>query len=252
VTGNSRWVAFLVVLIAIWAAVSRLGLVDPLLLPPPLEVARTLGAGIRDGSLIVALLASLGRVCLGFTIGTTLGIGLGALTAKSQWAEDTIGRLILSLQTIPSIAWLPFAQLWFGLNERAILFMVALGATLPVAISVESGIRQMPANLARVARMMGMTPGQMLRWVTIPASVPALAVGMRNAWAFSWRSLLAAELLMATRGLGQVLMLGRELNDMAQVFAVMIVIAALGYAMDNGVFRRLEATVASRWDTALR
>ena len=107
-------------------------------------------------------------------------------------------------------------------------------------------------DIARVARMMGMTPGQMLRWVTIPASVPALAVGMRNAWAFSWRSLLAGELLMATRGLGQVLMLGRELNDMAQVFAVMIVIAALGYAMDNGVFRRLEAMVASRWDTALR
>jgi NitT/TauT family transport system permease protein len=243
---------FLVVLIAIWAAVSRLELVDPLLVPPPSAVALALIGGIRDGSLIIALLASLGRVCLGFGLGTLLGIGLGTLTAKSRWAEDTIGRLILSLQTIPSIAWLPFAQLWFGLNERAILFMVALGATLPVAISVESGIRQMPANLARVARMMGMSPGQMFRWVTIPASIPSLTVGMRNAWAFSWRSLLAAELLMATRGLGQVLMLGRELNDMAQVFAVMFVIAGLGYAMDNGVFRRLEGHVASRWDTALR
>ena len=201
---------------------------------------------------MIAVLWSLSRVCVGFAIGTTLGIGLGALTAKSRWAGDTIGRLILSLQTIPSIAWLPFAELWFGLNERAILFVVALGATLPVAISVESGIRQMPTNLSRVARMMGMTPGQMLRWVTIPASVPALTVGMRNAWAFAWRSLLAGELLMATRGLGQVLMLGRELNDMSQVFAVMILIAGLGYLMDNGVFRRLEALVASRWDIAVR
>ncbi len=97
-----------------------------------------------------------------------------------------------------------------------------------------------------------MTPGQMLRWVTIPASVPALAVGMRNAWAFAWRSLLAAELLMATRGLGQVLMLGRELNEMSQVFAVMILIGVLGYAIDQGLFRRLEAVVASRWDVAPR
>jgi NitT/TauT family transport system permease protein len=252
VTGNLRWGAFLVVLIATWAAASRLGLVDPLLVPPPLAVARTLIAGFRDGSLVIALLSSLGRVCAGFSIGTVLGIGLGALTAKSRWAEDTIGRLILSLQTIPSIAWLPFAMLWFGLNEKAILFVVAIGATLPVAISVESGIRQLPANLSRVARMMGMTQGQMLRWVTIPASVPALAVGMRNAWAFAWRSLLAGELLMATRGLGQVLMLGRELNDMAQVFAVMILIAVLGYVIDQGLFRRLEALVASRWDVAPR
>lgn len=243
---------FLLGLIAIWAAASRLGWVDPLLVPSPGAVGATLVAGIRDGTLVIALLASLGRVCAGFAIGTVLGIGLGALTAKSRWAEDTIGRLILSLQTIPSIAWLPFSMLWFGLNERAILFVVALGATLPVAISVESGIRQMPANLARVARMMGMTPAQMLRYVTIPASVPALAVGMRNAWAFAWRSLLAAELLMATRGLGQVLMLGRELNEMSQVFAVMILIGVLGYAIDQGLFRRLEAVVASRWDVAPR
>jgi NitT/TauT family transport system permease protein len=252
VTGNLRWGAFLLLLVASWAAASSLRLVDPLLVPPPWEVGRTLVAGIADGTLIIALLASLGRVCAGFALGVILGTALGALTAKSVWAEDTIGRLILSLQTIPSIAWLPFSMLWFGLNERAILFVVTMGATLPVAISVESGIRQMPANLARVSRMMGMTPGQMLRWVTIPASVPALAVGMRNAWAFAWRSLLAAELLMATRGLGQVLMLGRELNEMSQVFAVMILIGVLGYAIDQGLFRRLEAVVASRWDIAPR
>src|SRR5205814_193751 len=153
VTGNLRWGVFLLGLIATWAAASRLRLVDPLLVPPPWAVGATLVAGIRDGTLLIALLASLTRVCIGFTIGTVLGIGLGALTAKSRWAEDTIGRLILSLQTIPSIAWLPFAMLWFGLNEKAILFVVALGAMLPVALSVESGIRQMPANLERVARM---------------------------------------------------------------------------------------------------
>jgi NitT/TauT family transport system permease protein len=243
---------FLLALIGIWAAASSLRLVDPLLVPSPWAVGATLVAGIRDGSLVIALLASLARVCAGFVIGTVLGIGLGALTAKSVWAEDTIGRLILSLQTIPSIAWLPFAMLWFGLNEKAILFVVALGATLPIAISVESGIRQMPANLARVSRMMGMTSGQMMRYVTIPASVPSLAVGMRNAWAFGWRSLLAAELLMATKGLGQVLNLGRELVEMDRVFAVMILIGVLGYAIDQGLFRRLEAAVASRWDVAPR
>lgn len=243
---------FLIALIATWAAVSRAGIVDPRQLPPPLAVGQALVDGFRDRTLALALLASVGRVCAGFAIGAVFGIALGTLTAKSQWAEDTIGRLIVSLQTIPSIAWVPFAILWFGLNEKAILFMVALGATLPVALSVESGIRQLPANLSRAARMMGMTPGQMLRWVTIPASVPALAVGMRNAWAFAWRSLLAGELLLPTRGLGHLLKLGHGPNAMAQVFAVMVLILLMGYGMDQGLFRRLEAMVASRWDVAAR
>lgn len=251
-TGNLRWVVFLIALIATWAAASRWGWVDPRQLPPPGDVGRALVKGFRNGTLSLALLASVGRICAGFAIGGACGIVLGTLTAKFQWAEDTIGRMILSLQTIPSVAWVPFAMLWFGLNEKAILFMIALGATLPVAISVESGIRQLPANLSRAAHMMGMTPGQMLRWVTIPASVPALAVGLRNAWAFAWRSLLTGELLLPTRGLGHLLKSGHSPDALAQVFAVMALIILLGYIIDRGFFRRLEAMVASRWDLATR
>lgn len=192
------------------------------------------------------------RILIGFGASLVIGVLLGSFIARSRLAEDTVGRLVLSLQTVPSIAWLPLALLWFGLNEKAIIFVVLVGSTLPITISVESGIRGIPLNQLRVARMMGTRPTQMLRWVTIPACIPALTVGMRNAWAFAWRSLMAGELLVASAGLGQVLTLARELNDMAQVFAVVLIIGILGYFIDQGLFRRLESHVAARWEVAPR
>jgi NitT/TauT family transport system permease protein len=223
-----------------------------MLLPSPEAVARSLWLGVLDRSLVIATLASMRRILIGFSISLVIGIALGAATARWRLAADTIGRLVVSLQTVPSIAWLPFALLWFGLNENAVIFVVVIGSTLPITISVESGIRNIPLNLLRTGRMMGANPWQMLRMVFIPASIPALTVGMRNAWAFAWRSLLAGELLVASKGLGQVLTLSKELNDTAQVFAVMFIIGLMGYAIDQGMFRRLEEYVAARWDVAVR
>lgn len=239
-------------LIVCWETVSRLGLYSPVLLPSPGAVLVSFTQGLSDRTLLIATLVSMRRILIGFGVGVALGVLLGWFIARSKWAEDTIGRLVLSLQTVPSIAWLPLALLWFGLNEKAIIFVVLLGSVLPIAISVESGIRGIPLNQLRVARMMGTRPVQMLRWVTIPACIPALTVGMRNAWAFAWRSLMAGELLVASVGLGQVLTLARELNDMAQVFAVLLIIGILGYAIDQGLFRRLEAHVAERWEVEPR
>jgi NitT/TauT family transport system permease protein len=215
-------------------------------------VGSALLQGLRDGSLLLATVVSMKRILIGFGASLVIGVLLGWLIARSHLVEDTLGRLVLSLQTVPSIAWLPLALLWFGLNEKAIIFVVLVGSTLPITISVESGIRGIPLNQLRVARMMGTRPLQMLRWVTIPACVPALTVGMRNAWAFAWRSLMAGELLVASAGLGQVLTLARELNDMAQVFAVVLIIGLLGYLIDQGFFRRLESHVAARWEVAPR
>jgi NitT/TauT family transport system permease protein len=243
---------FLLALIATWETISRLGIYSPVQFPSPGAVGAALFEGLRDGSLLIATAASMRRILIGFGASLVLGILLGWFIARSPVVEDTLGRLVLSLQTVPSIAWLPLALLWFGLDEKAILFVVLLGATLPITISVESGIRGIPLNQLRVARMMGTQPVQMLRWVTIPACIPALTVGMRNAWAFAWRSLMAGELLVATVGLGQVLTLARDLNDMARVFAVIFIIGVLGYAIDQGFFRRLEAHVAARWDVAPR
>jgi NitT/TauT family transport system permease protein len=223
-----------------------------MLLPAPEEVARSLWMGLGDQSLLIATVASLRRVLLGFALSIVLGITLGALIARSQIAADTLGRLVVSLQTVPSIAWLPFALLWFGLNENAVIFVVVIGSTLPITISFESGIRNIPLTLIRTGRMMGTSAWQLLRFVIIPASIPSLIVGMRNAWAFAWRSLLAGELLVASEGLGQVLTLSKELNDTAQVFAVMFIIGLMGYAIDQGIFRRMENFVAARWDVAVR
>ena len=215
-------------------------------------MVRSLWAGLRDGSLLLATLMSLQRIAVGFVISVVVGSVLGAFTASDDWAKDTLGRLLTALQTIPSIAWLPLAILWFGLNDRAVIFVVVIGSTLPIAISVESGIRNVPVTLMRVARMMRLTPWQMTTKVILPASVPALVAGLRNAWAFAWRSLMAGELLIASTGLGQVLSVARELVDMGRVFAVLLIIGLLGYAVDQGIFRRLEDQVARKWDVAPR
>lgn len=202
--------------------------------------------------MVLATLASMQRILIGFFISVLLGSVLGAFTASDDWAKDTLGRLLTSLQTIPSIAWLPLAILWFGLNDRAVIFVVIIGSTLPIAISVESGIRNVPVPLLRVAQMMGLTRWQMISKVILPASIPALVAGLRNAWAFAWRSLMSGELLIASTGLGQVLSVARELVDMGRVFAVLLIIGLLGYAVDQGLFRQLEEQVAKKWDIAPR
>lgn len=176
-----------------------------------------------------------------------LGITLGILVAKVKLVEETFGFLVLGLQTVPSVVWLPLALLWFGIGDGAIIFVVALGATWTMILSTNSGVKNIQPLLLRAARTMG-AGGIALFWnVILPAIVPSIITGMRLAWAFSWRALIAGELVGSGAGLGQVLMLGRSLGDMGLVLSVMLIIAALGIILDNVVFRRIEHDVLLKW-----
>jgi NitT/TauT family transport system permease protein len=249
--GNIRWGVFVLGLILIWATISSLGIFPPSVIPPPHSVVRSLLRGIADGSLPRASFFSVQRIVLGFGISMTLGVTVGWLIARSKLLQDTLGRLVLSLQMVPSIAWFPLAVAWFGrTSETAIMFVILMGATIPVIISVDTGVRNIPNNLLRVASMMGASQGQMVRWVTIPASIPALTVGMRLGWAFAWRALLSAELLSPRAGLGNILDASRKADEVAGVFAVILIIGVIGFLMDQVLFRRLESHIAARWDVA--
>jgi NitT/TauT family transport system permease protein len=196
---------------------------------------------------LLAAAVSLRRILIGFGIALLLGTSLGLAVGRSKLLEDTIGVLLVGLGSVPSVAYLPVALVWFGLNDRAIIFVVVIGSTLPIAVSVESGVRSIPPLLLRAALTLGATGPLMFRHVTLPAIVPSIVAGMRGAWAFAWRSLMAGELLISTVGLGQVLMRGRETMDMSQVLAVILIIGALGYAVDNLIFRKLETRVRRKW-----
>lgn len=209
-------------------------------------MTQTLISGFNDTSLPIAVTASLKRLLVGYLTALILGSLLGIALAKSRLLEESIGFLILSLQTVPSIVWLPLAILWFGLSDTAVIFVVIIGALWTMVITVKSAVQNVPPLLLRAARTLGYRSWRLFFQVVLPASLPELITGLRLSWAFAWRSLMAGELLGSGTGLGQVLMIGRNLGDMSLVLSVMIIISLLGALIDLLFFRRLEIGVLQK------
>lgn len=246
-TGSGRRIVFLVLLVSIWDAVFRFGLYDGYLMPSPEDVLATFVRGIRDGSFLFGTLVSLRRIAIGYGISLVLGLSLGLAIGRFRLLEDTVGSLVFGLQTIPSICWLPFAILWFGLSEKAILFVVVMGALLSIVIATDDGVKNTPPLLVRAGRTMGMSGLRLYTRVVLPSALPAIVSGMKLGWSFAWRSLMAGELLFVSAGLGQLLTIGRDLNDMSLVIAVMILIVGVGLAIERLVFGTAERAIRRRW-----
>jgi len=202
---------------------------------------------IKDNTIGVAIIASLKRIVVGYSISVIIGVTLGLTIAKFKYLEDNLGPLILGLQTLPSICWLPFAILWYGLSESSIIFVIAIGSTFAVAISVKYAIKNVNPLFIRAARTMGAKGRKIYTQVILPAALPDIVSGLKQGWSFAWRALMAGEMLSSTKGLGQVLMVGRDLADISQVVAVMLVIIVLGLLVDKLAFERLERNMRHKW-----
>lgn len=242
-----RRIIFIAILATIWEVTSRLSSLPDFMFPSFLEVMNTLISGIISGQILTAIGVSLSRLLIGFTIASVLGLFLGYLIWRYKLVEDTLGFLITALQSIPSIVWFPLAIIWFGMNNMAILFIVTIGATWTITVSATSGFKNVPRLYQNVAKTLGSSGTHFLRTVIFPSSVPQLISGLRIAWAFAWRALMAGELLGAGGGLGQLLEAGRSLGQMDLVISVMIIIGIIGTVMDNLVFLRLESKVQKKW-----
>ena len=243
---------FFIVLLLAWHVLVLAKIWSPVLLPDPLSVWEYLSTAILDGTLYDATLVTLRRLLTGYGIGILLGIPVGMLTARFRFMEDTVGVLALGLQTLPSVCWVPLSMLWFGQTEGAMLFIVIMGTLWSVIISTDNGIRNVPPIFARAARTMGAR--QFYTWtrVILPASLPFVVSGMKQGWAFAWRSLMAAEIfvtILTGFGLGQLLHFGRELNAMDQVIGVMLVIVLIGMLVDKILFSPIEHFLHQRWGT---
>jgi NitT/TauT family transport system permease protein len=252
VIGILKRILFYILLILIWEGIYKLG-VDifkfwkPYIFPSPIDVFTTLIALIKDNTIGTAIAASLKRIIVGYSISILIGISLGLIIAKFKYLEENLGPLILGLQTLPSICWLPFAILWFGLNESSIIFVVAIGSTFAVAMSITYAIKNVNPLFIRAARTMGAKGSKIYTQVILPAALPDIVSGLKMGWSFAWRALMAGEMLSATKGLGQVLMVGRDLADISQVVSVMIVIIVLGLLVDKVIFERLEKSMRHKW-----
>ncbi len=243
----SRQLIFYALLIALWQFLFSLRLWPKYLFPSPEQVLETLGEGFRNKTFFIAIYVSLKRLLIGYSISVFFGMGLGLLIGKIKFLDETIGGFLVGLQTLPSICWLPLAILWFGLNESAIIFVVVMGSLLSVTMATDSGVKNIQPIYLRAGLNMGATGTRMFTHVVLPAALPSILMGLKQGWSFAWRSLMAGEILFVSLGLGHLLNMGRELNDMSQVIAVMIVIVAIGVFMDMLVFGLLEKRVRQIW-----
>lgn len=245
-----RQLAFYVAVVALWQLICGLRIWPPYLFPSPLSVLASLQMGFSDRTFLIGMGISLKRIALGYGLSVLLGIVLGFLIATSEFLEATLGGVVLSLQSLPSLCWLPLAVLWFGLTEKAIVFVVVMGSLLAVTINTQIGMRHVPKIYLMAGRNLGAHGLRLFVHVLLPASLPHLVAGLKQGWAFAWRSLISGEMLFVSLGLGHLLMMGRDLNDMSQVLAVMALIMAIGHLVDRLVFERLENGIRQKWGLA--
>ena len=247
-----RILAFYVALTGLWQLVYTLEIWPPYVFPSPRDVFDTLRAKVEDGTIFDAAELTLRRMGIGYSLSIVVGITVGVIMGTMRWVDETLGSLVLGLQSLPSVTWFPLAVLWFGLNEQAIIFVVLMGSVNSIAISARSGVRAIPPLQMRAARMFGGKRWQMYLYVVLPGMLPSMVQGLKLGWSFAWRSLLAAELLFVSASLGYLLQTGRDLNDVSLVVSVMVVIVFLGVAVDRLLFGRMEAWVNERWGLAGR
>jgi NitT/TauT family transport system permease protein len=243
---------FFTALLAIWHLAVLAKIWSVVLLPDPVSVWVYLEGAAGDGTLLQASIVTMRRLLAGYLIGIAAGLPLGLLTARFRLCEDTLGVLALGLQTLPSVCWVPLAILWFGQTEAAMLFVVVMGTLWSVIIATDNGVRNVPPIFARAARTMGSRRLHTWLNVILPASLPFIVSGMKQGWAFAWRSLMAAEIyvtILTGFGLGHLLHYGRELNAMDQVIGVMLVIVVIGLLADKILFSPWERFLHRRWGT---
>ncbi|MGZ4129170.1 MAG: ABC transporter permease [Actinomycetota bacterium] len=219
-------------------------------LPGPARAVGSLGHDVANGVLVRAVGITLERAAIGYGIALAVGTAIGILFARVRGLRAAIGAMISGLQTMPSVAWFPFAILIFGLHETAILFVVVLGAGPAIATGLLSGIDHVPPLLLRAGRVLGARGLKAYRHVIIPAALPSFIAGMKQGWAFAWRSLMAGELLVAIgghRSLGVLLNSASKSHDAPHLVAAMMVTLLIGIVVDSLLFGVLEQRVRRRW-----
>jgi NitT/TauT family transport system permease protein len=246
-------IVFFGLLVAVWQALCVARVWSPVLVPSPVSVGQYLWGAVLDGTLGGAIVVTLKRLLLGYAAGLVIGLPLGLLTARFNVLNDTLGLLALGLQTLPSVCWVPLALLWFGQTEMAMLFVVVMGTLWSVIIATDNGVRNISPIFVRAAKTMGSRGLHTWLKVILPAALPFIVGGMKQGWAFAWRSLMAAEIyvtILSGFGLGSLLNDGRELNAMDQVIGIMLVLLFIGLIADKILFSPWERFLRRRWGTA--
>ncbi|GAA2138499.1 ABC transporter permease [Actinomadura napierensis] len=250
-TWSAAWPMVAAVLIALlaWQVVVWSGWKKPWVLPGPLDTFPVLWDQVTSARFWKAVALTMQRAIIGFAVSIAVGVLVGGLVSQFRVLRRAFGSLITGLQTMPSIAWFPLAILLFKLSESAILFVVVLGAAPSIANGLIAGVDYTPPILLRAGKVMGLRGLNLYRHLVLPASLPSFVAGLKQGWAFAWRSLMAGELLViigSTTSLGVLLSQARELNNTADMISYMIVILVIGIVIDQ-LFGVVDRAIRSRW-----
>lgn len=211
-----------------WQLGSSLGFIPERILPAPTKIVEAGWEVIIDGELSEALLVSGQRVLIGFALGAFLGISLGVLTGMSKLADTAVDPLIQAARAVPHLGLVPLFIIWFGIGELPKVLIISLGVLYPLYLNTASGFRQIDPKLLEAGRVMGFSFPQRLRTIIIPSAAPQLFVGLRQASAAAWLSLIVAEQVNAREGLGFSINNARDFYRTDLVIFGLIVYAALG------------------------
>lgn len=234
----ASWIGVIVVLL-VWQAITTLRLINPAVFPGPAQVLNAAFTRVPLSDLLTHVSVSLMRVLLGFAAGASLGIVLGIASGWYRWLGKILWAPVEVLRPIPPLAWIPLALLWFGLGETSKIFIISLGAFFPVITNTYKGMVTIDPALLRVAQTMGLRGPRLLVRVALPAALPDIATGIRIGWSLSFGSLVAAEILAASEGLGFLIMHARELGEISVIVYGIILIGLLNLLTDfliNEVF----------------
>jgi len=249
-TWTAVWpkLAALALALAAWQLVVWTGWKDDYVLPGPRTVLPKLADLVSSGPFWTAVSITMRRALTGYVLALLIGSLIGLVVARVRLLRSAVGSLITGLQTMPSIAWFPLAILLFGLSERAIMFVVVLGAAPSIANGLIAGVDHVPPLMLRAGRMIGAQGLGLYRHVILPAALPTYVTGLKQGWAFAWRSLMAGELLVIVANrpsIGDQLSFAREFVRSNELLALMIVILVIGIAVDT-VFGRIDVTIRRR------
>jgi NitT/TauT family transport system permease protein len=239
----------LLVVLAGWQAVYLSGWKPSFVLPGPGAALSSLWTQASEPLLWQAIATTMGRAVYGFGLALVIGLAAGILVSRNRVLRAAFGPIITGMQTMPAIAWFPFAIIFFGLTTSAIVFVIVIGTAPAIATAVIAGSDHIPPLLLRAAKTMGLKGFALYRHLILPGSLPVFVTGLKQGWAFAWRSLMSGELVVIvtnTASIGVLLENAQNMSDMPSAIAIMIVILTLGIVID-GFFTLVDNAVRLRW-----
>lgn len=231
-------------ILILWSLGSAYHLVPQQILPPPAYVFENFRDMLASGELLQHASISAVRVAAGFALGASLGLVLGIAMGLSEAIDDYVRPLFTAIAQVPTLGWIPLLMLFLGIGEALKIVIIAKAALVPMVLNTSAGIRGVPASYMEVAEVFGFSRWQKLRRLILPAAVPPIFTGIRYSLTKAWTALVAVELLASAEGLGYLLVWGRQMFWLDTMIVAMVIIGAVGFAMDK-TLALLEARLQS-------